>query len=151
MKNNKIKVMVSACLLGENCRYDGKNSYNEKVISLKERFELVPICPETLGKLKTPRSPSEIKAGRAINKEGIDVTDNYLNGAKKALKIAKDGDFKVAILKSKSPACGKGQIYDGSFSNKLISADGICVKLFKENDIDVYSELEIDTFLSEYF
>lgn len=150
MKNSKVKVAVSSCLLGTNCRYDGKNSYNELVLSLKDNFELIPICPEILGDLKTPRVPSEIKGNRVINKEGIDVTSNYLNGAKKTLKIAKDNDCKVAILKSKSPACGKGLIYDGSFSNKLVKNDGICAKLFKDNGIEVYSEKEIQTFLKRY-
>ena len=142
------KILVSSCLLGINSRYDGKNSLNEKVLSLKKTYELIPICPEQMGGLTTPRSPSEIIKDRVINKDGIDVTKNYLDGSKAALSIALENDCKYAILKSKSPACGKGVIYDGSFTNELIQGNGTLVSVLLKNNIEVYSEDEIDELIN---
>ena len=135
-----MKIAVSSCLLGINCKYNGKSNYNEDIIKLKEQYELVPICPEVLGGLPTPRVPSEIIKNKVINQEGIDVTSNYNEGAKKALTILKENGIKIAILKAKSPSCGKGQIYDGTFSHTLVAGDGVTTKLFLENDILVLNE-----------
>lgn len=119
------KILVSACLLGVNCKYNGKNNENENVKKLAEEYELIPICPEQLGGLPTPRVPSEIveidgisnnKERKVINKEGIDVTETFIKGAEETLKIAKLYNIKKAILKSKSPSCGNRKVYDGSFS-----------------------------------
>lgn len=141
-------ILVSACLLGIDCRYDGKNCYNEKVLELRKYANLIPICPEQMGGLTTPRLPAEIVGQNLINKEGIDVTSNYQKGASIALKIAKINDCKYALLKQKSPSCGKGLIYDGSFTGKVIEGDGNTTKLFKENGITCYSDEEIDELIN---
>ncbi len=137
------KVLVSACLLGINCKYDGTNNYNKKVIDYLKDKEVIPICPEILGGLATPRVPSEILDNKVINKQGIDVTKNFNKGAIEILKLAKLFDCKKALLKSKSPSCGVGLVYDGTFSNKLIKGDGITAKLLKENKIEVLTEEDI--------
>ena len=140
-------ILVSACLLGIDCRYDGKNCFNDKVLKLREYANLIPICPEQMGGLTTPRVPSEIVGSKLINKEGIDVTDYYQKGANIALKIAQINDCKYALLKQKSPSCGNGLIYDGTFSGKVIEGDGNTTKLLKENGIICYSDEEIDNLI----
>jgi len=137
------KILVSSCLLGCNCRYDGKNCYNQAVIDLAKNHTLIPICPEQMGGLTTPRDPSEIKDDKVFNNKGRDVTNEYTNGALMALKLAKINDCKYALLKIKSPACGSGLIYDGTFSGNKIKGDGVCAKLLKANDIQVFNEEEI--------
>ncbi|MCK9480126.1 MAG: DUF523 domain-containing protein, partial [Firmicutes bacterium] len=113
-----MNILVSACILGENCRYDGKNSKNRLLIEQLGGHNIIPVCPEVLGGLPTPRPPSEIFVGRVFSKNGRDVTDYFLAGAEKTLELAKDKKCDMAILKSKSPSCGVGLIYDGSFSGK---------------------------------
>lgn len=133
----KEKILVSACLLGTNCKYSGGNNYSEEVMEYLKDYEIIPICPEQLGGLPTPRPASEIIGDKVINNEGTDVTSNYQNGAEEALKIAKLLGIKKALLKAKSPSCGNGKIYDGTFSGTLIDGDGITTKLLKENNIEV--------------
>ncbi len=142
MKEN---IIVSACLLGEKCRYDGKSKPCEKVIKLKDKYKynLIPVCPEVMGGLKTPRLPSEIAEDKVIGKDGRDNTNEYKKGAEIALEIANKNGAKKAILKAKSPSCGKGKIYDGTFSKTLKSGSGITAKLFMENGIEVLTEEEI--------
>lgn len=135
-----MKLLVSACLLGINCKYNGKNNKNEKILELLKDHDLIPVCPETLGGLQTPRIPSEIQNNKVITKDGKDVTKEYQKGAQEALKIAKLYDCKVAILKEKSPSCGCGKIYDGTFSKTLINGDGITTRLLKENNIKIIGE-----------
>jgi len=146
--------MVSACLLGVRCAWDGKDRYkNKKVIKLLKNEILLPVCPEQLGGLGTPRILQEIEKGsgddvlngrsRVKNKIGQDVTREFIRGAKEALKIAKQYEIKEFIAKSKSPSCGCGLIYDGSFSGKLIKGDGVTVALFKRNGIEVITENDI--------
>jgi len=139
----KEKILVSACLAGINCKYNGKNNENEKIIELIKEKDVILICPEQLGGLKTPRTPAEIKNNKVINKEGIDVTEEYQTGAQEVLKIAQKFNIKTAILKSKSPSCGKGKIYDGTFSNKLIEGNGITAELLKKHGIKVISSDDI--------
>ena len=133
----KEKILVSACLLGVNCKYSGGNNYSEEVMEYLKDYEIIPICPEQLGGLPTPRPASEIIGDKVINNEGTDVTSNYQKGAEEALKIAKLLGIKKALLKAKSPSCGNGKIYDGTFSGTLIDGDGITTKLLKENNIEV--------------
>jgi uncharacterized protein YbbK (DUF523 family) len=133
----KEKILVSACLLGTNCKYSGGNNYSEEVMEYLKDYEIIPICPEQLGGLPTPRPASEIIGDKVINNEGTDVTSNYQKGAEEALKIAKLLGIKKALLKAKSPSCGNGKIYDGTFSGALIDGDGITTKLLKENNIEV--------------
>ncbi|PIU29825.1 DUF523 domain-containing protein [Candidatus Woesearchaeota archaeon CG07_land_8_20_14_0_80_44_23] len=135
--------LCSACLLGIKCRYDGKSKPNEKVLSLANKETLIPICPEQLGGLPTPREPSEQRGKEIITKSGKNVTKNFENGADEVLKLAKLFNIKEAILKQKSPSCGSGQIYDGTFSKTLIKGDGVTTLLLKRNGIKVISEKEL--------
>lgn len=135
--------IVSACLCGINCKYDGKNNLNEE---LKERVmqgELLPVCPEVLGGLPIPRVPCEIRDGRVFTKNGRDVTEKFYLGAKKTLEIAKAAGAKKAFLKQRSPSCGCGKIYDGSFSGTIIPGDGITAALLKQNGIEVLTEEDL--------
>ena len=139
MKN----ILVSACLLGEPCRYDGKSKPCDRVIALKGTYNLIPICPEVMGGLPTPRTPSEICGERVLMKDGRDVTENYNRGAQKALEIARENACTVAILKEKSPSCGSGLIHNGLFDGGLVEGDGITTQLLKQNGIRVLGESEI--------
>ncbi|MBE6562814.1 MAG: DUF523 domain-containing protein [Ruminococcaceae bacterium] len=138
------KIIVSACLLGVSCRYDGKSVPREKVIALMNKYILIPVCAEVLGGLATPRVPSEIVGGKVINKEGVDVTENYLRGAKEVLRLCKLYGVKKAILKEKSPSCGVNLIYDGTFSGTLKNGHGICADLLSRNGIEIFSEENSD-------
>lgn len=133
----KEKILVSACLLGTNCKYSGGNNYSEEVMEFLSNYEIIPVCPEQLGGLPTPRPASEIIGNKVINNEGNDVTKEYTKGAEETLKIAKLLGIKKALLKAKSPSCGNGKIYDGTFSGTLVDGDGITTKLLKENNIEV--------------
>ena len=136
-------ILVSACLLGVNCKYNGKNNKNDKVLDyIKDKY-VIPICPEVFSGLTTPRTPSEIRDDKVINKDKIDVTKYFEVGALKTLEIAKTLNIKKAILKQKSPSCGCGKIYDGTFSGNIINGDGITTKILKENNIDVISEEDL--------
>jgi uncharacterized protein YbbK (DUF523 family) len=147
-------ILVSACLCGINTRYDGRNNLNEKVARLLKEGKAVLVCPEQLGGLSTPRPPHEIEAGngarvlngscRVISVEGKDSTYEFIKGAQETLKIAKDIGAKQAILKAKSPSCGCGKIYDGTFSKNLIPGNGVTTELLLGNGIKVYTEEEIN-------
>ena len=141
-----MKIIVSACLLGKPCRYDGRSKPCDKIISLKERsdIKITEICPEQLGGLPTPREPSEICGDKVISRVGRDVTEPYERGAKEALKIALENGCDYAILKSRSPSCSPDGVYDGSFSGKVTDGMGITAKLFRENGITVVSEDEFN-------
>jgi uncharacterized protein YbbK (DUF523 family) len=135
--------LCSACLLGIKCRYDGGDKANEKVLELAKREILVPVCPEQLGGLSTPREQTEPKGDRVVTKSGVDVTDIFEKGAEQVLKIAKAKGIKSAILKQKSPSCGCGKIYNGTFSGIIIEGDGITTKLLKENGVEVLTEEDL--------
>lgn len=135
MKEN---VLVSSCLIGLKTRYDKKSSKNIfKELNLK--YNVIPFCPEQAAGLPTPRKPCEIKDGSVYNIDGVDLTKKFLDGANETLKLCKMYNIKKAYLKSKSPSCGKGKIYDGSFSGVLTDGDGIVTKLLEENEIEVIS------------
>ena len=140
MKQN---ILVSACLLGECCRYDGKSKPCERVITLSDTYNLIPICPEVMGGLPTPRIPSEICGELVLMKDGRNVTRNDNNGAQKALEIAIENACTVAVLKEKSPSCGSGLIHNGLFDGGLVEGDGITTQLLKKNGIHVLGESEI--------
>ena len=131
------KILISACLVGDKTRYDGKGNYHPLVKELLEKYELVPFCSEVEGGLSIPRTPSEIKGDRVINKAGKDVTRNYQAGAEKALNICKYLDIKIAILKDGSPSCGYSYIYDGTFTHTKVDDMGYTAKYLKENGIEV--------------
>ncbi|MCK5641894.1 MAG: DUF523 domain-containing protein [Gammaproteobacteria bacterium] len=135
--------LCSACLLGINCRYNGRRKPNKKMINLSAKETLLPVCPEQLGGLATPRIISEIKNGCVINKEGVDITKKFRQGAEEVLKIVKLYSIKEVILKQRSPSCGCGQISDGTFSGTIIKGDGITTKLLKENGINVITEEDL--------
>ncbi len=137
-------ILVSACLLGVSCRYDGKSKPNDDVIKLMEKHTLIPICAEIFGGLSTPRTPAEIVGNNVITHDGVDVTENYIRGAREVLRLAKLYSATMAILKERSPSCGNGEIYDGSFTGTLTDGDGICARLLKENGITLYGESEIN-------
>lgn len=142
--------LVSSCLLGENCRYDGNNSINDEVVGFLKDKSYIAICPEVLGGLSIPRVPCEIRDGKVIGKNGKDYSEAFFKGAEKSLYIGENkleeiaGEKIIAILKSKSPSCGKDYVYDGSFKNKLKKGNGIFVKILKNKGIKIFSEKEID-------
>ncbi len=135
--------IVSACLAGIKCRWDGEARPCQKVIELVKQGKAMPVCPEQLGGLTTPRTPAEQKEDKVFTKDGKDVTAQFERGAEEALKIAKLVNCDGAILKSKSPSCGSGKVYDGTFSGKLINGDGVFAKILKKNNIKVFTEKEI--------
>jgi uncharacterized protein YbbK (DUF523 family) len=135
--------LCSACLLGVKCRYDGKSKPNEKVLTLSKKEVLIPICPEQFGGLPTPREPSEQRGKEVVTKNGKSVTDNFQNGAEEVLKLAKLFNIKEVILKQRSPSCGSGQIYDGTFSGTIIKGDGVTTSLLKSNGIKVIPEEDL--------
>ncbi|MBQ8147056.1 MAG: DUF523 domain-containing protein [Clostridia bacterium] len=137
-------VLVSACLLGEKCRYDGRSKPNEAVINKLKEYNVIPICPEVMGGLSTPRNPSEIIGDKVIMINGRDVTLEYKRGAEIALNIALKNKCEFAILKARSPSCGKGLIYDGTYSGTLTKGNGICAELLMKNGIAVLDEEEIE-------
>lgn len=145
----KEKILVSACLVGKNCKYNGKNNYNENIVEFLKDYEPIYVCPEQLGGLSTPRSPAEIIGKKVINKDQVDITKEYEKGAQLTLMLAKKYKIKKAILKTKSPSCGKGKIYDGSFSNKLIIGNGITTELLIKNNIQVISSEEIQNLINK--
>lgn len=140
-------IIVSACLCGEYCRYDGGTKTDEELVRLVGEGKAVPVCPEQLGGLPTPRLPSEIAGGdgssvlegkaKVLARDGSDVTDAFIKGADAALRIAEKYGAKKAILKAGSPSCGKGRIYDGSFSGRLKKGDGVTAALLEKNGVEV--------------
>ena len=134
---------VSACLLGENCKYNGGNNYSERVIEYIKGHEVVSICPEVLGGLTIPRDPAEIVDGVVKHKDGSSVDKEFRDGAKKALEILKDKGAELVILQSRSPSCGVNTIYDGTFSGKLISGNGVFVELLKAEGFNVIDVEEL--------
>ncbi len=135
-----MKILVSRCLLGENCRYKGDNCKNEKVIALGKEHELIGVCPETDGGLCTPRDPAERVGDKVISSAGRDVTEEYRRGAEIALRTAKRENVAYCIFKAKSPSCGCGRIYDGTFSGKLVEGNGVTSELLLKNGFCVKTE-----------
>ncbi len=132
-------IIVSACLAGYRCRYDGKTVPNEEIVALMKRGDAIPVCPEMMGGLPCPRVPSERTADgtRVIARDGSDVSDAFGSGAQETLRIARMYDCKRAILKARSPSCGVGKIYDGSFTGTLRDGNGVTAQLLMENGVSV--------------
>ena len=141
------RILISACLVGDNVKYDGGNNKNSLIDKLLEKYELVPFCPEVEGGLPTPRHPSEQKGDGVINDIGENVTENFERGAELAYNICLFLKIKKAILKERSPSCGVHLIYDGSFSHKVIDGSGVTAKYLKEKGIEIFNEDEIDSLL----
>lgn len=133
-------IIVSGCLADIQCRYDGAAKPCEKVIKLVAEGKAIPVCPEQLGGLTTPRLPAEISGDRVIQKDGTDVTGQFQRGAREALKLARLAGATIAILKARSPSCGRGKIYNGRFSGKLVDGNGIFADLCIQNKIEVITE-----------
>lgn len=139
-----MNILVSACLLGVNCRYDGKSILIDKLKKLSKKHNLIPVCPEIYGGMTTPRVPSEIIKDKVISKSGVDVTANFERGANETLKLARFYDCQFAILKERSPSCGYGKIYDGTFTGNIIDGNGVTAELLSKNGIKIIGESEID-------
>lgn len=139
-----MKVLVSACLLGENCKYNGGNNRHEGILKCTEGHEVISVCPEVLGGLPVPRIPCEIKDGIVINKEGEIKDKEFRDGAAKAFEIAKAADIDCAILQARSPNCGCREIYDGTFSKTKIKGHGIFAGLLIDAGYTVFDSEEID-------
>jgi uncharacterized protein YbbK (DUF523 family) len=147
-------ILVSACLLGINCKYDGDNNNHERVKEYLKDKQFILVCPEQLGGLSTPRVPCEIVNGTGIevlnnkctvkNKQGLDITESFLKGAYETLKIAKLYGCNKAILKEGSPSCGSNKIYDGTFLGNKINGMGVTASLLKKEGIDIISEKELE-------
>ena len=133
-------ILVSACLAGLNCRYDGKANTEEKILSLVKQGLAIPVCPEQLGGLPTPRPTAEIVKSKILTSDGKDVTANFIKGAEETLRLANLFNCKEAILKQRSPSCGFGKIYDGTHSNKVVSGNGITAELLFKNGIKILTE-----------
>lgn len=142
-------IAVSACLVGKNVKYDGTNNYNESVIKYLEGKEYITICPEVFGGLPTPRFPSEIRRNKVINTNNEDVTKNFKDGATKALKTLENNDVDILIVKAKSPSCGYKEIYDGTFTHKVVSGNGVFVNLVEKKKIKIYTEKDIERIINE--
>ena len=138
------KLLVSACLLGSPCRYDGESKPLAGIERLRETYELVPVCPEQEGGLPTPRTPSERRGEAVVMQDGTDVTAQYRRGAEAALKLCRREGCAAALLKERSPSCGSGSIYDGSFTHTLIPGDGVTAELLRQNGVRIYGESELD-------
>ncbi len=141
-------LLVSACLLGCQCKYNGNSNICPEVLNLRDKFHLIPVCPEQLGGLPTPRPPAERQDDRVRNRDGVDVTKQFEAGAHEALRIANLCSCSGAILKSRSPSCGYGEIYDGSFSGTRIPGNGVTAQLLLVHGIPICSEENLDKILN---
>ena len=137
-------ILVSNCLLGCQCRYKGDDCKNKEILSLASKHTLLGVCPEQMGGLSTPRDPSEIVGSKVISSKGKDVTAEYTKGAESAVYLAKLNHVDFAIMKAKSPSCGKGLIYDGTFTGGKVPGNGITVQMLLDSGIPVYTEDELD-------
>ena len=142
----KEKLLISACLLGFCCKYDGGTNTlpADTIAALRERYELIPVCPETAGGLPIPRAPSERRGGRVLSREGNDVTDEYEQGARIALVLAERFGCRRALLKERSPSCGAGEIYDGTFSRSRIPGDGVAAEALRKAGLTLCGESETE-------
>ncbi len=140
-------IVVSRCLIGENCTYAKKNNLCKELLELYNEGKVIPVCPEVLGGLPIPRTPCEKIGDKVIAKDGIDRTYEYQKGAKIALDTCLKNNVKIAVVKAKSPSCGKGKIYDGTFSHTLVDGNGVFVEMLLEHGIKVYTENEIEEVL----
>lgn len=138
-----MKILVSACLLGENCKYSGGNNLCEKVLEYIKGHDVISVCPEVMGGLPTPRVPAEIVNGIVTNKENIIVDSQFRKGSELCTQIALENKVDLAILKANSPSCGFGQIYDGTFTSTKIKGNGIFAQQLSEQGIKIITELDI--------
>ncbi|HHX59517.1 MAG TPA: DUF523 domain-containing protein [Epulopiscium sp.] len=145
-----MNILVSACMLGVSCRYDGTGMLQEVLKNKMGRYNFIPICPEQLGGMETPRQASERVGAKIISKVGEDVTHNFARGASETLKIAKLYGCDYAILKERSPSCGYGEIYDGTFSGGLTTGNGVTAELLENHKITVIGESKIEEMFRKF-
>ena len=143
------KALISACLVGDRVRYDGKDNLIPYIEDLMKHYELIPFCPEVEGGLPIPRIKSEIRNGRVFNEQRKEVTKHFLSGAQKALNICKYMHIELAILKEDSPSCGVKSVYDGTFNRRKIAGQGITAALLRRNGIEVISEHDVPELLEK--
>lgn len=143
-----MKVLVSACLLGLDCRYCGTGKYIHELKSLSQEHQLIPVCPEQLGGLPTPRNPVELRGGRAIEQDGTDRTEQFTKGAVETLKLIEYFEGKTAILKANSPSCGYGRIYDGTYKGILKAGNGLTSDLLHKKGVTIFTEENLEDFIA---
>ncbi len=145
-------LLVSACLLGVECKYCGGSNKlpEQQLAALRQCFRLIPVCPETAGGLPTPRDPSERLGDKVLSNQGRDVTAQYQKGAETALRLARRYGCKAALLKEKSPSCGSGLIYDGSFTGTLVTGDGLAAQALKEEGLIVFGESDTELLITVF-
>lgn len=139
-----MKILVSACLMGQNCKYNGGNNYNKKIEEISKRHEVITVCPEVIGGMTIPRRSCEIVNGEVINFDGESKDKEFRLGAERCLQIARMNQIDLAILQSRSPSCGVNQIYDGTFTKTLIPGSGVFASLLKENGFKVVDLEDLD-------
>ena len=143
------RILVSACLLGVACRYDGKGQAIPRLNELLAACEVIPVCPEQLGGLPTPRTPSERVGEKVLARNGTDVTCAFARGAAEALRLARLTGARLALLKARSPSCGSGEIYDGSFTGRTVPGNGVAAQALVDAGIEIFNEGQIDRLLSK--
>lgn len=139
-----MKILISACLLGEKCKYNGKDNYNEEVTAFCQGKEVIAVCPEMMSGMGSPRTPVEIVHGRIVDKNGVDRDEIYRGGIAIAVKAIEGEKIELAILKARSPTCGVHEIYDGTFTGTRISGEGIFAKVLRKKGIPIFDEEEMD-------
>ena len=144
-----MKILISACLLGVRCRYDGASKPHPLAEELAKRHELIPVCPEQMGGLPTPRPPAERQGERVVSVEGVDVTEQYRRGAEETLRLCRLFGCEAAVLKERSPYCGRGTVYDGTFTGTLADGDGVTAQLLQEAGVSVYGESRLEELLEK--
>lgn len=143
----KEPLLISACLLGRNCKYNGGNNYVPAVEALKDRYKLIPVCPECFGGLPIPHDPSERVGDRVLSKTGADVTAAFVKGAARTLETARKHGAALALLKERSPSCGCGTVYDGTFTGTVIPGNGVAAELLLKNGVKICGESRIGELL----
>ena len=144
-----MRILVSACLLGVGCRYDGQSNQLPQLEQLMKKHTCIPVCPEIFGGLPTPRVPAERQGNKVLTRDGQDVTENFIRGTAEVLRLADLYHCKAALLKERSPSCGSGQIYDGTFTKTLTEGDGLTAQMLKKKGITVYGESQIQELVDD--
>ena len=144
-----MRILVSACLLGVGCRYDGKSNQLPQLEQLMKQHTCIPVCPEILGGLPTPRVPAERQGSKIMTQDGQDVTQQFIRGTAEVLRLADLYHCKAALLKERSPSCGSEQIYDGTFTKTLTEGDGLTAEMLKRKGIAVYGESQIGELVND--
>ena len=145
----KKPILVSACLLGAACRYDGRDNAVDEIMVLGKRYPLIPVCPEQLGGLPTPRTPAERLGGEVVTRDGAVVTDAFARGAAQACRLAELFGAERALLKARSPSCGAHAVYDGSFSGRVVPGSGVTAQALRDMGVAVYDESQLDEMIKD--